>query len=196
VTSSVIAVTPSQPSATKTPEALSNREKALAWALAIGGIVLVLGVLIWFGASTDDFSLKSKDVVTSEPVGGSGSKTTTENDYADTVVIFVLTIGAAFTLAGVFYGRLREITIGGATLKIGAPTEEQKQKVGEKAEEIVTEKAPPGQVEILKPVARAVAEDELEAHSLMTLSEPNENQLEAIAKAAATKVVEAANPTA
>jgi hypothetical protein len=173
---------------TKTPETLTGFEKALAWALAGIGVALIMGSFIWFGASTDDFTLKSKEVVTSEPVGGSGTKTTKETDYADTVVIFALTIGAAFTLAGAFYGRLREITIGGATLKVG-PTEEERQAVTEKTQEKIKEKAP-GKVEILAPAASAFAEAQLEARALTTIEPLTEEQLDKIADAAVSRVLE------
>jgi hypothetical protein len=166
-------------------------EKAMAWSLVGLGLALIIGVFIWFGASSDDFTLKSKEVVTTEPVGDSGEKSTTETDYADTVVIFAMTIGAGLVLAGAFYGRLREITIGGAILKLG-PTEEQKETVAQKAEEKVKQQASPEQAEILAPVAKVVAEEQLEAHSLLTVAEPSDNQLDAIAEVAANRVLEAA----
>ena len=179
-----------KPAVTKTPETLSRAETGLAWALVFLGVALIVGVLIWFGATTPDSNLVSKTVETTEE---GGAKTITETDYAETVVLFALTIGAAFTLAGAFYNRLREITLGGVILKVG-PTDEQKGEVGKKAEDAVREQAP-DQAEALAPVAKAVAEDQLEARSLLTLTEPTEGEIEKIAEASASRVVEAASST-
>ena len=73
--------------------------------LVVLGSLLTVGVLIWFGLSTDDGGLKSKVTTVTEPVGqtASGTKTTTTTDYADTIVVFALTSGAALVLAGAFY---------------------------------------------------------------------------------------------
>ncbi len=176
---------------TKTPEALSDREKALAWTLVGVGVALILGLLIWFGASSGDFGLKSKEITTTEPVGGTGTKTTKQTDYADTVVIFGLTLGGALLLAGAFYGRLREITVGGAILKVG-PSEEQKAAVGDAAEKKVREKAP-DQAEAFAPLARALAESQLEARSFLTVGQASEAEVLEIAEGAATRVVDAAS---
>lgn len=103
---------------TKLPAALTPAEQRWSGMLVALGIVLIVGVTVWFGLSTDNGGLKSKVSVVPEPVGQSaaGTKTTTTTDYADTIVIFALTAGAAFILAGAFYGRLRELKLGGLAL--------------------------------------------------------------------------------
>jgi hypothetical protein len=123
---------------TKLPAPLTSTEKAWSAVLVILGLLLTVGVLIWFGASTAGGGLKSKvTTITETGTGASASKKTEETDYADTVVIFALTSGVALMLAGAFFGRLRELKLGGLTLGVGElPAEKQKELDGKIEEKI------------------------------------------------------------
>jgi hypothetical protein len=129
-TTPLIATGPSKPA-----KKLDKAEKLLAGLLIGLGFLLIVGVLIWFAASTDNGSLVSKEVTTSEPAGqgATGQKTVEETNYADGVVIFALTIGAVMTLSGAFFGRIREIKFNGVVISMDAPEEvaNQAQKTAE-----------------------------------------------------------------
>lgn len=114
---------------TKLPAPLTKGEKAWSAVLVAMGLVLTVGVLVWFGLSTDDGGLKSKVTTTIETgTGASLRKETTQTDYADTVVIFALTSGVALMLAGAFFGRLRELKLGGLSFRVGElPPEKEKE---------------------------------------------------------------------
>jgi hypothetical protein len=79
--------------------------------LIVLGILLTVGTLVWFGLShkAGGGSFASKTVVTT---GTGATQKVDETDYSDTIVIFALTLGATFVLAGTMYGRLRDITLG------------------------------------------------------------------------------------
>lgn len=74
------------------------------------GTLLTVGTLLWFGlAHNGGTGFVSKTITTT----GTGSTTkTVETDYSTTIVVFALTTGAAFILAGGLYGRLRDLTLG------------------------------------------------------------------------------------
>src|SRR5436190_2404111 len=122
---------------TKLPAPLTVTEQAWSAVLVIIGSLLTVGVLIWFGLSTDDGGLKSKVTTVTEPAGqtassgqtAAGTKTTTTTDYADTIVIFALTSGASLILAGAFYGRLRELKLGALTFDVGELPPQKQQEL-------------------------------------------------------------------
>jgi hypothetical protein len=144
----VLASSPSKPA-----EKLDKPEKALAGLLIVLGFVLIVGTLIWFGFSTDDGSLLSKELVTKE---AAGSKDITEKNYADGVVTLALTLGAVLTLAGAFFGRIREIKFGGTVLVMAAP-EEVTEKAVKKAEDMAKEKAPANKEQRAVALAKSIA---------------------------------------
>jgi hypothetical protein len=132
---SIVAVPP--------PKPLSGTDKFLAGVLIVLGVGLVIGTLIWFAASTEGGGLVSKETKTTEPVGqaATGEKVVTQTDYADTVVIFALTIGAGLLLSGALFTRLKEVKIGGATVVLQAP-ESVVKEAGDKAAKVSQEIAP------------------------------------------------------
>jgi len=132
---SIVAVPP--------PKPLSGTEKFLAAVLIVLGLGLIIGTLIWFADSTEGGGLVSKETTTTEPVGqtAAGEKVVTETDYADTVVIFALTIGAGLLLSGALFTRLKEVKIGGATVVLQAP-ESVVKEAGDKAAQVSQENAP------------------------------------------------------
>jgi len=137
-TTPLIATGPSKPA-----KKLDTAERVLAGILIGLGFLLIIGVLVWFAASTDNGSLVSKEVTTTEPVGQetTGQKKVEETNYADSVVVFALTIGAVMTLSGAFFGRIREIKFNGVVVSMDAPEEvaNQAQKTAEeKAKEEAT----------------------------------------------------------
>ena len=132
-------VAPSVAATAKRPEPLTGSEKLWQLALFITGALLILGILVWFGLSTDGGGLTSQVSESTEPVGGgTGTKETTTTNYADTVVIFALTLGGALILAAAFYGRLRELKLGGLTLGLGELPPDQQEKLDKKTEQVIT----------------------------------------------------------
>lgn len=175
----------------KTPEKLSRAEKFLAGLMLVLGVLLTAGTLTWFASSTDG-TLKSKETVTKEPVGPAarGEKVTTATDYADTVVIFALTLGGVFVLAGAFFGRIREIRLGMATIAMVAP-EEARREAQDRAAAIAREKAPAGKKEEAVALARTLAGQQVGFAYLTAPASARASVPEAVAEAAALTAVRA-----
>ena len=180
-------------STTKLPAALTTSEKWRAALLVVLGILLTIGVLVWFGLSTEDGGLKSKVTNVSEPVGegATGTKTTTTTDYADTVVIFALTVGAAFILAGAFYGRLRELKLGGLALGLGELSPEKEHELDAKVDEQVkAEVADPTKQKIVKAAALSLASEEVRSQFWGVVPSPPSGTLDDIARTASRRALE------
>jgi hypothetical protein len=175
----------------KTPEKLTKTEKRLAGLMLVLGVLLTVGTLAWFAGSTDG-TLKSKETVTKEPVGpeARGEKSTTETDYADTVVIFALTLGGVLILAGAFFGRIREIRLGGAVLTMGAP-EEKRREAQDSAAAKAREAAPEGKKDEAAAIARTLAGQQVDLAYLMAPVSARASVPEAVAEAAALTAVRA-----
>lgn len=188
--------------APKTPKPLSGGERFLAGLLIALGIVVVAVTLYAFSNTDSSFTFKSKEVsTTSEPVASTETegettgtatpeiKATQEVEYADTVVIFALTIGAALILAGGFYGRLRSLKLGG--LEIGLVGEEEKGAVTDEAAKKVAEKvSDPSKEEAAKAAAGAVAVADL--HRVAALGiKPTQPVIDWVSSQAAEKVAAA-----
>ena len=160
------------------------------------GFALVVGTLIWFGLSTEDGSLVSKEVTTTEPAGkeAAGQKTVKETNYADTVVIFALTIGAVMALSGAFFGRIREIKIGGAVLSmVEAPKEvadDAKKKAEEEAKKKVSGEA---QEEKVAAVAGSLATQQINLAYAMAPPSERSTIAEVVGAAAAETAVQTVN---
>jgi hypothetical protein len=189
-----ISTTPTPAVDTKTPETLGGWEKLVATILFLGGAALIAAMLLGFPSG--DFTFKAKELKTVEEAG---AKTTSETDFADSVAIFVLTAGAGLMLAGAFYGRLREITLGAfkATLR-GAPVEEKDETAG-KAEQKTEEKIeaspsdpPPEQKELAIAAAGEVAKADLDAAAARGLPPDDPLVQDEVAERAAQKVIRAA----
>jgi hypothetical protein len=125
---------------------LSGREKFMAFVMFILGLALIVGGLWSFGNAkpsedgTNPFAFKSKEKVVEEPGAantGGGTKTTTETDYSDTVMVFVLTIGAGLLFTAALYPRIKEISLGALKVTTRDPTEKQQQakEIAKKAAE-------------------------------------------------------------
>lgn len=173
----------------KTPEKLSDAEKFLAGVMLVLGVLLTVGTLAWFASSTDG-TLKSKEKVTKEPVGpeATGEKSITETDYADTVVIFSLTLGGVLILAGAFFGRIREIRLGTATIAMIAP-EEARREAQDRAAAKAREKAPAGRQDEAVALARNLAGQQVGLAYLMAPASARASVPEAVAEAAALTAV-------
>jgi hypothetical protein len=183
----VLATTPSKPA-----KKLDAPEKAMAGILILLGALLIIGTLVWFGLSTENGSLLSKEVTTHEPVGEkpTGEKTTSEKNYADDVVIFALTIGAVMTLSGAFFGRIREIKFGGNVISMQAP-EPVKQEAEAEAATRAEKKAPDGKKEKAAAIAKSYAGDQVDL--MYVTAPPSVKPLvaETVANAAAQAAVKA-----
>jgi hypothetical protein len=179
---------------TKLPAPLTTTEKLWSALLVVLGVLLTVGVLIWFGATTEGGGLKSKVTKITEPVGQnpSGQKVTDTTDYADTVVIFALTAGAAFILAGAFYGRLREIKLGALTLGLGELPPDKEQQLDEKIEKKVEETAPaPEKKEAVRAAAQSLARRDLQRQYWGVFPSPPDDALESAASTAVAKALSA-----
>jgi hypothetical protein len=177
----------------KTPNKLSTTEKWWSALLVVLGSLLIIGILVWFGASTDDGGLKSKVTKVTEPSGQqAGNKTTETTDYADTVVIFALTVGAALVLSGAFYGRLRELKLGALTVGVGELPPDKKEKIAETADEALKEKQPDDTKRaVLTKAAEALAQERVRSDYWGVVPSPPDNYLEEVARQAASKVANA-----
>ncbi len=91
-------------------------EKAAIRVLIVLGVLLTAGTLAWFGLDHRGGGGFVSKVVTTVHTGSSSK--VVETDYSTTVVIFALTIGATFVLAGTLYGRLRDITLGALKVEL------------------------------------------------------------------------------
>ena len=81
------------------------------------------------------------------------TKGNTTTEYSDSLVIAGLALGALLVLCGAFFGRIREITIGGVGIKLAELTESKKETLQEK----VTEKASAAVPEERKPKVAVAA---------------------------------------
>lgn len=145
---------------TKQPHVLSDSERHWAATLAVCGVALILGTLVWYGLSHTgtrtggvEGALVTKITTTSEPSNKAEPKTTTTTEYGETIVIFDLTIGTAMLLCGAFYGRIREIKVEGMDLSL-EPAEAE--AVNKGIEDAVNEAATPKK-EAVAPLAKTVA---------------------------------------
>jgi hypothetical protein len=170
---------------------LSGAEKALAAMLVVLGMLLIVGTLIWLGASTDSGSVISKETHTTEPVGAeaNGQKTVDETEYAETLIVFALTIGAVMVLSGTFFGRIREIKFGTAALVLQAPKEEV-EKAKKKAEEEAKAKAPEGKKDEAAAIAGQEAARQINVAYVTAAPEAKPVVADAVGAAAATVAVE------
>ena len=107
--------------------------------LVIAGLALTFGTMLWYGlserptgtAGTESGSatgLISK-VSTTRKGQGAAQEVTTTTESSDTILIFALTAGVALSLSGAFYGRMREIKLGGLDMTVGDLPEEAKEKL-------------------------------------------------------------------
>jgi hypothetical protein len=175
----------------KPAEKLDKAEKTLATLLVILGVLLVVGTLVWFGVSSDG-NLKSKETVTTEPVGGaSGQKEVKETEYAEAVTIFALTIGAVLIISGAFFGRIREIKLGTATVVVGGAPEEEKKAAQDKAAEKAEELAPPEKEEEAGKVARTLAAQQVDLAYLLAPVNAKAGVADTVANAVAPTAAEA-----
>jgi hypothetical protein len=90
-------------------------EIATVWFLIVFGALLILGTLLPFELSHRG-GLVTK--MTTTAVSGTTTKGT-ETDYDGTVVVFAITVGAAFLLTGTLYSRIRDITLGALKIDVG-----------------------------------------------------------------------------
>jgi hypothetical protein len=153
--------------------------------------------LFAFSNTDSQFTFKSKEVTTTtEPVAGaptndtdggaSEKKTVEETDFADTVVIFALALGAALILAGGFYGRLRSLKLG--PLEMNFVGDEEEKKVTEKAADKIDEKiSDPEKKATAKAAVKPVALAELNRIAAMGIK-PTEPVIDWAASQAAQKV--------
>jgi len=179
---------------TKLPAPLTTAKRWWSALLVVLGCVLVVGVLVWFGFSTDGGGLKSKEATTSEPVGqqASGMKTSKTTDYADTIVIFALTAGAAFVLSGAFYGRLRELKLGALTIGLGELAPEKQQELDDKVSTAVSSQlANPQQRHVATVAAQTLARKELKDRYWGVMPAPPEETVDEVATTAAQQAVSA-----
>jgi hypothetical protein len=177
--------------ATKLPAPLTTSEKGWSAVLVVLGSLLIVGVLIWYAASTGG-ELKSKESKVTEPVGANatGTKTTETTEYADTIVIFALTAGAGFLLAGAFYGRLRELKLGALTLGLTELSPEKKQELEQKIDQQVEATVQdPQQQQAAKVVARAIAEKQVAQRSVGMMAAPTTAAVDDIAASATKQAV-------
>ena len=184
---------PTSPS-TKLPAPLTQAEQGWTAVLVILGAMLTVGVLIWFGLSTDDGGLKSKVTTVTEPAGQttSGTKTTTTTDYADTIVIFALTAGAALVLAGAFYGRLRELKLGALTLGVGELAPDKQQQLDQQvASQVSSQVDDPQKREVATAAAKALARETLKRQYWGVVPSPPPETISQAAEHAATRAVQA-----
>jgi hypothetical protein len=154
---------------------LGEREAAVGFVLL--GLLLVLGPLIWLGVSANG-EPRSKEVVTTEPVGkeATGTKTTSETGYAETLIVALVGTGALLIIVGAFYGRLKEIKLpGGAGILLDEEAVAAATSVAQKTAREDVEKA-----------SMPEAEQNLAAQVAVTLVLP-----ELLKAAAGTKVVSA-----
>jgi hypothetical protein len=177
----------------KTPEKLSTAEKRWSGLLVGLGSLLIIGVLVWFGLSTGDGGLKSKTVKVREPaLNKPGTKTTETTDYADTVVIFALTVGAALVLGGAFYGRLRELKLGALTLGVGELPPEKQQTLAKAADQALKpQQSDADKRAVLTKAAQALAQQRIRGEYWGVVPRPPDDYLEKVAKEAAIDVVHA-----
>lgn len=139
----MIASSSIDPTETTAPPSLTEGEQVVAVLLSLFGIALVLGAFIWLGISTRGGHLAAKEAVTTTQVAGRGV-TTTSTDYAETLVIATMTVGAALLLCGVFFGRIRSISIGGTGISLDARKDMAKKGAAAviQAKETAEERAP------------------------------------------------------
>lgn len=167
-------------------EELGSGERIVAVLIALLGLLLIFGSLLWLGLSTDGGVLAAKQAFTIETAG---KKTVTETSYAETLVIAALTIGAVLMLVGAFFGRIREIKFGNTGIAL---TEAQSKKVAQgldAATKAASKKAPAGKQNEAAQLAIALAVPALLA--LVSSKEtPTPVSPEVIGEAAAIKAVE------
>jgi len=190
----------------KKPQSLTKYESVGAVVLFIAGLALIGLTLYGFSNTDSNFIFKSKEVTKTEPVqqsssggqaeeskpqngGQIGTTTTEEVEYADTVVIFALTAGAALALGGAFYGRLRSLKLGG--LELGIVGSEEEQKAADKAAETVQDstKVSDDHKEIVTKAAQEVAKADLRVAAAMGIK-PTDSLIDGIGSQAAKKVTD------
>jgi hypothetical protein len=186
--------------AAKKPQPLTLWESVGAVLLFVAGLALIGLTLYGFANSDSTFSFQSKKVTTTEfsqqsSADGRGAgkpdpeKKTEETDYADTVAVFALTIGAALALAGAFYGRLRSLKLGG--LELGLVGEQQMKQAAQKAADDVKRSVPDTSKQ---PAAEAAAEQvaiaDLSRAAALGIK-PTDSVVDGIASQAAQKVAQA-----
>jgi hypothetical protein len=202
----VAAAANTAPVAPKKPQPLTRGETIGAIVLFVAGLLLLGLTLYGFSNTDSNFIFKSKEVTTTEAVekssedgGGEptpqgseppATKTTEEVDFADTVVIFALTAGAALTLGGAFYGRLRSLKLGGLELDLIGSEEEQ--KVADKAAEKIKElpSVGPQSEPVAVKAAQQVAVAKLRAVAAAGVK-PTDSLIEGIASQAAESIAQA-----
>lgn len=178
------------PVQSKTPEELSKWEKILSVLMVVLGVLLIVGTLAWLAGSTDG-ALKSKETVTTEPTGGAaGEKEVTETDYADTVVVFSLTIGAILILSGGFFARIKEIKVGTAAVVMRAPGDEKK-KAEDEAERKAKERASSDKEGEAGALARTLAGQQIDVAYVMAPTSAKPAVADMVAETAATAAIDA-----
>jgi hypothetical protein len=176
--------------ASKKPLPLEGWERASAVFIFVAGVLLVAGVIVWFGISTGDWKLVSKTT------SGTGATATT-TDYSDSIVIFAIATGAALMLAGAFYARLREIRLGPVTVGFGTELPEAKRAAVSKQvrQRIDARVEDPQMREILMPAAELLALEQARTQYVTTLATVSDTQLANVAQASADRVIAAADPS-
>ena len=156
---------------------------------------IIFGTLTWLGLSTKDGSLLSKHIHTVEPVGekATGKKISNEDDYGETLIVFVLTIGAVMTTAGVFFGRIREIKFGGGAVVLDDPPEKDTKKAKDEADSLIDAAAdlPATKKEKAKELARTLYQPQLALAYSTTPVGIQSGFAESIGKIAAQTAIEA-----
>jgi hypothetical protein len=175
------------PATKKQPAKLSTTEKWLAALLIVGGLVLILILLSAFMGRSDQWSLKTKETSdVTDATTTTGKKVATSVEYSDSVLIAGLGIGGLLVLTGVFYGRIREITLpGGAGLKLGDLPEEKEQELDKavvaKAEAKAGDVTAPVEAEALAAEARSQAQLIFQQRYWGAIPRPPQNDLDQIA---------------
>jgi hypothetical protein len=170
----------------KKPQPLGCWERFSAIVVFLAGLVLVGGVIYWFGSSTENFRLVSK------VTHGSGETARTTN-YSDGIVIFSIATGAGLMLAGAFYARLREIRLGPVAVGVGPDLpEEQKTTVETKVKQRLRNKVSDSdRREKLLPAATALALQEARIKYLAATPNVTDDELSDVANVSVERLVAA-----
>jgi hypothetical protein len=175
----------------KSSNKLTRTEWWLAALLICFGVLLICGTLGWYALSTDGAAMVSKEIHTTEPVGkAAGEKKTEETDYAESLITFGLTIGAVMVIAGAFFGRIREIKFGTASVVLTAP-EEEKEKAERKAEDDAKVAAPPGKEDEAAALARTLASQQIDLAYAVAPPSAKSSVADGVGSAAAATAVSA-----